>query len=244
MKTLLLTLLLSASWIGVAPAADEAPKGLLYWFPFDEGQGARVVDSKGGVAGVIRGLGEKVKWVPGKTGSALEFIRPPGVTSGSEAFGCVDFQAPGSQFAEGFTVEAWVCPTVQGLSVPNCAEIITNARGDRGPGFRLRLTGSQLNFLSGNGQEYWGPPAWGPLVQNTWSHVAGTWDKSIFRAYLNGKLVGTSKENLLMPEGKNIITIGAYATGYAYGFDGLIDEVKVYSAALTPEEILKAATKP
>lgn len=245
MKTLLLALLLSASWIGIAPAADEAPSSLLHWFPFDEGQGDKVTDSKGGVSGKIRFLGDRVKWVPGKSGTGLEFTAPPPESRGTN--GCVEVKVPSAQFSEGVTVEAWICPSASGVDSV-CGEIISNTYTDNGTGFRLRLRRKHLDFISGPGgygtASTYGAPVWGPaMVQNTWYHVAGTWDKSVFRIYVNGKLVVASKENLLLTPGRDTIFIGAYNGGYAYGYDGIIDEVKIYTAALTPEEILKAATK-
>lgn len=242
MKTLLFTLLLSASWIGAAPAADEPPSSLLHWFSFDEGQGDKVADSKGGATGTIKGLGDKVQWAPGKRGNALKFILPPpGTKNGVDAYGCMEVPVPTLRFADGFTVEAWVCPSAKGLAV-RIIDLISNAGNDRGPGFRLRLFESRLSLLSGDSRKYWETPSTsGTLVPDTWVHVAATWDKSIFRIYQNGVEVGTSKDSTLLTRGREILTIGAYNSGYAYGLDGLMDEVKIYTAALTPEEILKAA---
>ena len=242
MKTLLLTLLLSASWIGIAPAADETPSSLLHWFPFDEGQGGKVADSKGGVTGTIKGLGDKVQWAPGKRGNALKFIAPPpGTKNGVDAYGCMEVPVPSQRFADGFTVEAWICPSAKGLAA-RISDLISNAGNDRGPGFRLRVFERRLNLMSGDSRKYWETPSTsGTLVPDTWIHVTATWDRSVFRIYLNGVEVGASKDSTLLTRGQDTLTVGAYFSGYAYGFDGLVDEVKIYSAALTPEEILKDA---
>jgi len=83
------------------------------------------------------------------------------------------------------------------------------------------------------------------LNTGEWYHVAATWDTESLRLYINGS-ENNSRTNTVGPvrvtDGRLII--GAqlaelYNGTYGHvGFDGVIDEVAVYSRVLTPQEIL------
>ncbi|MDA7777689.1 thrombospondin type 3 repeat-containing protein, partial [Flavobacteriaceae bacterium] len=88
------------------------------------------------------------------------------------------------------------------------------------------------------------------LDQNKWYHVVGTFNSSdgVIKLYLNSKLVGslsTNKTSLLtnIPDSDNKFKIGVrdlFSSGYTYGwFKGKIDDVGVWSKALTQEEVIQ-----
>jgi hypothetical protein len=88
------------------------------------------------------------------------------------------------------------------------------------------------------------------LEQNKWYHVVGTFNSSdgIIKLYLNSKLVGslsTNKTTLLtnIPDSDNKFKIGVrdlFNSGYTYGwFKGDIDDVGVWSRALSQEEVIQ-----
>jgi len=71
-----------------------------------------------------------------------------------------------------------------------------------------------------------------------WYHVTAVYDGSAFRIYLDGELAGTSEEKVSLPNGQKDMYIGSCANGKSYGFDGIIDEVKVYDYPRSNLQIL------
>ncbi|MGH2797257.1 MAG: LamG-like jellyroll fold domain-containing protein, partial [Thermoleophilaceae bacterium] len=69
-----------------------------------------------------------------------------------------------------------------------------------------------------------------------WQHLAATYDGSVARFYVDGVEVA-SKPFTGNVGDSNTWRIGAYSSPVYGFFDGLIDEVRVYDRALTPEEI-------
>lgn len=77
------------------------------------------------------------------------------------------------------------------------------------------------------------------LPTNTWIHIAGTWDGTTGRMYLNGVLDGTGTATTL-PSNGLAVRIGADSNGQNR-FNGLIDEVSIYNVALSAQEIAAIA---
>ena len=76
------------------------------------------------------------------------------------------------------------------------------------------------------------------IVVDTWYHVFGTYDGSTLRLYLNGVEIDSNTA----PTGdldttSNIFTIGTWSSLVDY-FQGTLDEVKIYSCALSAGDIL------
>jgi len=93
----------------------------------------------------------------------------------------------------------------------------------------------------------WG---WGTFVGNTvlvagvWYHVVATYDGSKWVLYLNGQPDGSKVESGNLVSTTNALFFGSRMVGSNL-FDGLIDDVRIYSRALTASEIqtLYAQTK-
>jgi len=71
---------------------------------------------------------------------------------------------------------------------------------------------------------------------DTWYHVIVVWDGTTVRTYVNGNLekdytLGTITHNTTPTR------IGASSDATNYVFNGLIDDVRIYNRALTPEEV-------
>lgn len=72
-------------------------------------------------------------------------------------------------------------------------------------------------------------------VANTWQHVAGTYDGSTIRLYINGVADGSASLTGYMNDTTGNITIGACSANN--NFNGTLDEVKFFNRTLTPDEI-------
>jgi len=78
-----------------------------------------------------------------------------------------------------------------------------------------------------------------PLPEvNQWQHVAGTYDGSAMKIYLNGDLLGENAENFdFAGTNDSPLRIGCSKDRANYTFNGAIDEVIIYSRALGKTEV-------
>jgi chitodextrinase len=85
----------------------------------------------------------------------------------------------------------------------------------------------------------------GTLQAGTWHHVAGTYDGSAMRVFLDGNLVGSrSKTGAIARDPNMEVWIGSNPGTFDQVFDGRIDEVRVVGTALSAAEISQAMTDP
>jgi hypothetical protein len=75
------------------------------------------------------------------------------------------------------------------------------------------------------------------LPLNAWSHVAVSYDGTNMRFYVNGALVRTQARTGAILTSNGVLHIGGNEVWGGEFFAGLIDEVRIYSRALTPTEI-------
>jgi len=77
-----------------------------------------------------------------------------------------------------------------------------------------------------------------PLGDNRFHYLAGTFDGSTMKLYVDGKFSGSNSCNGLKT-GTTPYRIGAYSSVGTYQANGFIDEVRIYAQALTQAEIQK-----
>jgi len=83
----------------------------------------------------------------------------------------------------------------------------------------------------------WHAASYGPLEANTWYHLAATYDGNAMRAYRNGVLITTNTAPTGAPSNEgNSLKLGRHAASAQY-FTGIVDDARVYSRALTADEI-------
>ncbi len=76
------------------------------------------------------------------------------------------------------------------------------------------------------------------LDNDTWYHVVGVYDNGTMKLYLNGNLEDT--ESFAQTSSGDVnanVYIGAIEYSSSYKFNGTIDEVRIYSRALSASEI-------
>ena len=197
-----------------------------YW-AFDEGKGDIAKDySENGNDGILKG---GPKWVDGKFGSALEF-------DGVDDYVEVPNMAGIAAFDEG-TIELWVNLTTWDnydnlfgtQTEANNLNVIRFERGYNGNADKVRAI---FGDRAGQYQSVFSDTV---LKTGTWTHLALTWSKAKSSAtvYLNG--VPTERSITRFQDIYPAVRIG---TGYAGRFtEGLIDEVRMWSKALSQKEL-------
>lgn len=140
------------------------------------------------------------------------------------------------------TTAAWVYVEKTGE-----ATIIDKHEWDRGnlpKGYVMRLAKGKPEFAIGDGV------AWHSITSavvpptRKWFHIAGTYDESELKLYINGEEVGKTqcKSTIRNSEWPLRIGNGSFDSARSRGIDGMIDEVYIFSRALTPAEV-KALAK-
>ncbi|MCM8788754.1 MAG: hypothetical protein NC907_03075, partial [Candidatus Omnitrophica bacterium] len=190
------------------------------------------------------------KFVEGKIGKGIYL---DGKEKDAE---CVFFKDTGKEkfvqdFDNGpFTISLWIKPdSTKEYNKPQ--EILnTGTSGTSiGPGWALTYFWRMIQFRTGTGKrdeqgkgDYWEiktNPSIDKIILDDWNHIAVVRNEDgILVLYLNGKKVAESEKKFDIIPSNYPLTIGAYRSGYGYGFKGIIDEVKIYKGALSSEEIL------
>ena len=208
----------------VNPAIAQVSTDAVLILHFDEGSGTTVKDESGhGNGGTIHGA----TWTTGISGKALQF-------DGMDDY--VDCGSDSSlNMADEITIEAWVKPR----SLSNKYMCIAGKDRSGGPqydsyslkimknnnlAFELIIDGTEKRLETS-------------LSDENWSHFVGTYDGLNMILYKNGLEVNhVSVSGLITTQPNTNFVIGAYSNHDLF-FNGIIDDVAIYSRALTSEEI-------
>ena len=208
-----------------ATAAQGAPAGLVAAYAFDDGGGTTTTDASGN--GNSGSVGTATWTSNGKYGSALVF-------NGTNARVAVN-DSPSLDLTASMTLEAWVFPTASG----GWRDVVYKVDD------MYYLEGSSPGGPPGMGGTFSPSPLIGPsaLPLNTWSHLAATYDGSTMRLYVNGAVVASKAQSGPVATSTGALSIGGDAL-YGQSFQGTIDEVRIYSVALTQAQIQSDMTTP
>ncbi len=196
------------------------------WWQFNEGEGSVAYDISGyNNDGTIHGA-TYVDGVPGKEGYALEFD------------GISDYVNVGSDSSLNLTNEitqsAWIYPVGNPtndrgtISTKNASYYFQHYVDDRITVYTYwnfnGTRGGSSYFYSNN-----------TVQRNQWNFVAWSEKNGLRRIYINGELDAEGQFQESIWVGTASLTIGAQ--GSTRHFNGKIDDLRIYSRALTSEEI-------
>ncbi len=197
---------------------------------FEEGNGKTVEDASGnGHSGEITG---SLKWVRAKFGTGLEF---PG-----DGSGYVVVDSTNKLELETLTIEVLVKVTGhdgkwQGIVCKQKAGC-TN----RNYGIWVEVNQRVLHAQIGaNGACAFNINGTSQITDNTWHHLAFTFDGDIGRLYVDGQLEA-EKANEASFQSNDPITIGVPNIDNANGLIGIIEEIRISNIARSQDEIQEA----
>ncbi|HET6978752.1 MAG TPA: LamG-like jellyroll fold domain-containing protein [Pyrinomonadaceae bacterium] len=125
------------------------------------------------------------------------------------------------------TVEAWIKTT--STASQSIVERYNWLNTDDG-GYALRLEQGRLLFGTvRNSTTYDSVMGGTPVSLNVWHHVAGIFDGSQLRVYLDGREDGVKASTVAPASGTQSLKIGAGGNDAGTNFNGLIDEVRISS---------------
>src|SRR5437660_945341 len=197
--------------------------GLLGYWAFDEGTGTTAIDSSGsGNNGV---LFHSPAFIAGRMGNALSF-------NGVNQYVQVS-STSGLNLSNAITLAAWINPS----DVTAYRTIVVKgAAGLRGYG--MNLINGNLNFIKVNGTDVASSVA---ISAGVWQHVAITWNAVTgeVKFYKDGALAQTVIDGFVPSTSLDTdnLLIGLWLGGGSY-FAGAMDELRVYSSALSAADIL------
>ena len=222
----------SARQVAVLAAAD-ARKPVMWW-SFEKGDAAGVPDAAGnGFDAVAEG---PVAFAPGKAGRALKL----------DGKGYLRVDGGGAFNPESLTISAWVHPDRLGAR----RGLVGKRFGNTAAPFVLGLADGSLRFEGcGTSRKFWPFNFGGPALRaGEWTHVAVTLQsgKEII-LYVNGRPAARKPIDESPQPNAEPIVIGREAWGGEDGqgspalFGGLLDEVKIWKRALSPDEVAAEA---
>ena len=210
----------------------QLQNGLVSYWSFDEGSGTTASDSSGN--GNNGTLVNGPSWITsGQIAGALSFD------------GIDDYVAFASQPQSTISISAWVyAQATPGNVFPRIIDMpgyVLFLAEPSAPGSNPMSLGFRSRRSTQDGQ--WNTPA-NSIAYNSWNHVAAVYDSSSTSnnadLYINGVKQNISK--ITSPHGTQTANGGAGIIGNRIplnrGWDGLIDELRVYNRALSASEIV------
>jgi hypothetical protein len=202
---------------------SAAPSGLVAAYAFSETSGNGVTDASGsGNNGTLSGA---TRTASGKYGRALSF------DGTNDRVNIADSSS--LDLTNGMTIEAWVRPSSLGgwdtvVLKEQPGSLVYALYANTGPG----PASGEVETSAGYFTQY----AVGSLPLDTWTHLASTYDGTTLRLYINAAEVGSRAVSGSVLTSSSALRIGGNAIWGEY-FGGLIDEVRIYNRALSPQEI-------
>ncbi|MBC7816850.1 MAG: LamG domain-containing protein [Planctomycetaceae bacterium] len=201
--------------------------GLVLHFPFDEAPKAGVVASR---VGPLHGKQQGGQWIPrGHRGGAFQF---------ANSADCILVADQELLQPKMLTISVWVNPDNNAPSSTWRGIMTKSTSGSWNNGFGLsRYPGSPDAHFFVN--YYSAETAHAKIPDDTWTHLAATYDEQTLTLYINGEKAASA-----IPQGSyggpiqygpSPLLIGKGSDGY--GWFGKLDEVMLFNRVLSAQEI-------
>ena len=222
--------------LAASMAKADITTDLIGYWPFEEGSGTTAADATGnGNDGTFNG---NVEWVQGHLGGAVHFddagerivVGPLDPTAANNAM----------------TLAAWI--NWEGLGHSRSQQGIIGKRQGWDPGTGIKWfwqaqPGGVLLFradwANGGGTGLWWGNTYLEPYANEWAHVALTWDNGAAIQYINAEEVSNGNITFQDTADATPVSIGCVSATNDEHFVGIIDEARIYSRALTAEDIVE-----
>ena len=223
MKKFLATIIALLSFVPLFAHADIT-SNLVGWWQFDEGSGSSASDSSGN--GNTGTLVNSPTWVAGQINDALQFN---GTSQYVSIPNSTSLASPATN--DSISVSVWLK-----LSSNNSSfrEIVRKANGSTG-WFLVVNTSNKIAFsTSAASGEYTG--GYADSADNLWHLVTATFDGTTINLYQDGVLQ-TSYAGGAVSSDSDPIGIASLGNGSAQFLGAAIDDVRVYSRALSATDV-------
>lgn len=214
--------------------AEIDPETVVGVWLFDEGEGEIASDSSGnGNDGKIFGT----KWVDGKFGKALDF-------DGEDDYVEVA-DDPILDGMDELTLTAWVY--LRDYSKTGYTGFVDKTAGGGIRSHNIGQNSGNLEFGVVRTDDTKVVLRPSPTRVDEWFHLVGTYDGSVMKMYENGILLGTANQTGKVDDTESVLQFGKWPgaeQGTAACFaNGIIDEIAIFSAALTEDEVKTIMTQ-
>jgi hypothetical protein len=212
---------------GTPPSGTPVASPVGHW-KLDDGSGLTVADSSGnGLAGA---LVNKPVWTSGWLGGGLSL-------DGANDY--VHISNPGTLSPQKLTLSLWIKPSSFANANWNStlANVGLHESSEGYYGLAVDTAGkpvAMINIGGGEGNAFYlkGPV----LTVGQWSHLAMTYDNSTLRLYVDGVAAGQVSINRVRTTSPAPMILGRRGDA-AYYFKGTLDDVQLYSQALSAVNI-------
>ena len=231
--SILLGAIISATIVLTASAdltnCAPAPSGLVSWW---RGEGSAVDSADSNDGTLLNGA----SFAAGMVGQAFSF-------NGSNQ--CVQIPYAPSLVNSNYSVEAWVKPLAQVSDAINQDVLFGQSYGQCQLLARTGSTGVRVAFAFGTDHfTFYEAAGTSEIPIGQFTHLAGTWDGTTLRLYINGVLNAQGTPGASPVDSGCAFQIGGFYSPAAGDcsyvgqfFNGLIDEVSYYKRALSGAEI-------
>ena len=214
--------------------------GLVGHWRLDDGTGSTMAaDSSGrGNNGTLHGLDVNGAWVAGRSLGALQTAHVGWVQ--------VPMSPSIDAVVDRVTVSAWVYQETPIMDPDNFGTALSRQIGtSQDQYYHLSIFGGRPTLFITTEVGYVAPGAPDTVAMNTWIHLAGTYDGATARLYVNGSEIANQPLTGTFAQDTTAVILGGNgndASGVPTElFPGRIDELMLFSRALSGDEIAQLA---
>jgi hypothetical protein len=204
-------------------AVNVTEKPVAYW-KFDEGAGTTIGDSSGSHTGQ---LVSGATFAAGRKSTAASF---DGVNDWAVIPDSAQLRVTNQ------TIAMWVYPRSLNTNFQTIVAKQSIGGVQRTFGFFIAPSSTTPHYaFQDSACSSWEYIEAGSMTLNAWNHIAGTYDQSVMKLYLNGVVVASRSTNVGVCQTTHPVVIGN-ASGYGY-FNGSVDDLVIYNRSLSAAEI-------